>query len=50
MFKNFFILTLTILLISCKEEVKLNKYTILKEKERALLKDELLEDRFTPFA
>lgn len=44
--KQIFIIFLITLLSCSKEEVKVNPYVILSEKERATLKDELLEDRF----
>lgn len=37
-----------ICLVSCKQQIKeSNSYSILKERDRAIVKDELLEDRFT---
>ena len=44
--KQLFIIFLITLLSCSKKEGKDNPYTILPEKERATLKDELLEDRF----
>ncbi|WP_288956449.1 M24 family metallopeptidase [uncultured Polaribacter sp.] len=45
--KKILFISITFLLISCNKEVKIESYTILNEKNRAILKDELLEDRFT---
>ncbi len=47
MLKHTLFLSLFLFVISCKkDDVKLTSYTILDEKERAILKDKLLEDRF----
>ena len=48
MYKKLLFLSALLFVISCqKPEETLSKYDILLEKDRAVLKDELLEDRFT---
>lgn len=48
MIKKFLFLFTIFLFLSCKNQTEpATEYSILKEKERAVLKDELLEDRFT---
>ncbi len=47
MLKKILLLFVLTIVFSCNQKVeKLSKYSILSEKERAILKDELLEDRF----
>lgn len=43
--KILFLFTIT-LFFSCKNQIETPQYSLLKEKDRAVLKDELLEDRF----
>ncbi|TVZ55887.1 Xaa-Pro aminopeptidase [Lutibacter sp. Hel_I_33_5] len=48
MLKKIVVLFISFLVFSCaQKEIKKNEYSILNEKDRAVLKDEILEDRFT---